>query len=61
MNKKMYFILIGFALISGFIWGVVFGRYYTIRQAELLGVNADEYYISFGGNIHTYSNDMGVE
>jgi hypothetical protein len=45
-----------FALLIGF----AAGRHYTISDAELIGANAEEYYISFGSAVHAYENNTGV-
>ena len=58
--KKIY-ALIAFTFISALLLGFAFGRYHTIRQAELIGVNPSEYYITFGNSVHIYENNMGVE
>ena len=43
------------AIILALALGCTMGRYYTIRQAELLDVTDSEYLINFGDDIHTYT------
>lgn len=44
-------ILVVLALVGGY----TIGRQHTIRQASLYDIAEDEYYISFGDEIHTYT------
>ena len=49
LAKAMIVILVALAL------GFYVGRGYTIRQAELLEITNDTYFINFGDEVHEYT------
>ena len=51
MNKLVSVILIAVALIVGY----TIGRQQAIQQAVLLNVAENEYYLSFGDEVHIYT------
>ena len=53
MKKLVSVILVAVALIVGY----TIGRQQTIQQAELLNVVENEYYLSFGNEVHIYTFD----
>lgn len=54
--SKLYKILAVMVAVSvTLVIGLHIGRYYTIRQAELLDMYDNTYYISFGDEVHEYT------
>ena len=46
-------------IVLTLICGYTIGRHNTIRQAELLDITENEYYINFGNEVHTYTFEGG--
>lgn len=57
MNARKVTCLI-LTVIIALIFGYIIGRTQTIHQAELMGINDYEYYISFGDEIHAYTKEV---